>query len=154
MPATIERVETDKRFRELLAVLLEYERDLDPDLRHGTEPTLPEVQRNYQSPNAAFLAFVDNQVAGCVVALALDDSSIVLQRLYARPSFRSRGVGRALVEAVITHARDRGVRRVVLDTDRERLQAAYRLYLSLGFTPCESFWSVEYRCTEYLQRTL
>lgn len=78
----------------------------------------------------------------------------MLQRLYARPSFRGHGVGWALVEAVITDSGDRGLRRVVLDTHRERLPAAYRLYVSLGFTPCEQFASVDYRCPTFLERTL
>ena len=57
-----------------------------------------------------------------------DASTLEIKRLYVEPAFRGSGAGRALMEAAIAFARERSLGRVVLDTQRERLRAAYELY--------------------------
>ncbi|MEV4385936.1 GNAT family N-acetyltransferase [Micromonospora sp. NPDC049580] len=54
-----------------------------------------------------------------------------------RREWRGRGVGRALLRAVLDAARDRGIRTVSLSV--ERANAAARLYASEGFRTVESF---------------
>ncbi|MET8254800.1 GNAT family N-acetyltransferase [Micromonospora sp. NPDC005197] len=54
-----------------------------------------------------------------------------------RRDWRGRGVGRALLRAVLDAARDRGIRTVSLSV--ERANAAARLYASEGFRTVESF---------------
>jgi ribosomal protein S18 acetylase RimI-like enzyme len=55
-----------------------------------------------------------------------------LEDLYVADDARGAGLGRALTEAVIERARERGCRRVELDVNTEN-PAAMRLYRSLGF---------------------
>jgi ribosomal protein S18 acetylase RimI-like enzyme len=55
-----------------------------------------------------------------------------LEDLYVRPEARGSGVGRALTQAVIDRATERGCRRVELDVSTEN-PAAMALYRSLGF---------------------
>jgi ribosomal protein S18 acetylase RimI-like enzyme len=55
-----------------------------------------------------------------------------LEDLYVSDRARGRGIGRALTEAVIERARERGCRRVELDVNSEN-PAALALYRSLGF---------------------
>ncbi len=55
-----------------------------------------------------------------------------LAELYVVPQWRSRGIGRALMEAALDHARARGADYVDLGT-AETDVAARRLYESLGF---------------------
>lgn len=52
--------------------------------------------------------------------------------LAVAPHARGRGIGEALVTAVLARAADRGARRVVLCSS-ERMHAAHRLYVRLGF---------------------
>jgi ribosomal protein S18 acetylase RimI-like enzyme len=55
-----------------------------------------------------------------------------LAELYVKPDRRRRGLGRALVQAAIAHARDRGADRMDLGTGEQDV-AARALYESVGF---------------------
>ena len=56
-----------------------------------------------------------------------------LEELYVLPERRGRGLGRALLEAVMDDARERGAKRIDLNTSEEDI-AARGLYESAGFT--------------------
>jgi ribosomal protein S18 acetylase RimI-like enzyme len=56
----------------------------------------------------------------------------VLQDLIVEPQHRGRGVGRLLLNAVLTYLTTRGAPRVVLSA-AEGNQAAQRLFVSMGF---------------------
>jgi ribosomal protein S18 acetylase RimI-like enzyme len=55
-----------------------------------------------------------------------------LEDLYVRDQARGQGIGRALTQAVVDRARERGCRRVELDVNSEN-PTAISLYRSLGF---------------------
>lgn len=56
-----------------------------------------------------------------------------LEDLYVRPAARGRGIGEALVQAAAGRARERGCRRIELDTS-EANEPALRLYERCGFS--------------------
>ena len=56
----------------------------------------------------------------------------LLEDLFVREDARGSGVGRALVQAVVDVARERGCRRIELDANEDNA-AALALYTSLGF---------------------
>jgi GNAT superfamily N-acetyltransferase len=57
-----------------------------------------------------------------------------LEDVFVREDARRRGVGEALVQMAIERARDRGSRRIELDTNEDNA-AALALYERLGFSP-------------------
>ncbi|WP_347093513.1 GNAT family N-acetyltransferase [Sphingomonas parapaucimobilis] len=70
--------------------------------------------------------------------LAPDHGEVKSMR--AAPAARGQGVGRGLLDHIIMEARNRGYRRLSLETGTASLHApAVRLYRSAGFTPCEAF---------------
>jgi putative acetyltransferase len=148
------RAESAEELQQLVGLLTEYERSLEPDLRHGSEPDLEEVRTAYAEPNAAFIAVTENAAAGCVAVRRRDAETAVLQRMYVRPAYRNLGMARALVSAVIEFARERDYHRVVLDTHRDRLPAAYKLYLAMGFTESHAYDSVDYECPTFMELRL
>ncbi|MBV8644525.1 MAG: GNAT family N-acetyltransferase, partial [Candidatus Eremiobacteraeota bacterium] len=151
---TVVRAKGSEEFRRFGALLVEYNDDLPADLRHDLAPALRDLASYYAEPNAAFVALVDGEPAGCVVMEHVDDGSAVIKRMYTRHAFRGRGVARALMAALVERARELGCRRVVLDTDREQLVAAYKLYQSLGFVECEPYGEVDYRHATFMELRL
>jgi GNAT superfamily N-acetyltransferase len=65
-----------------------------------------------------------------------------VKRMYVRPEFRRRGIGRALVEALIAEAQEIGYSAVRLDSTRF-MEAAHSLYRSLGFHEIEPYMESE-----------
>jgi GNAT superfamily N-acetyltransferase len=151
---TIRRAESEADFRQLHELFVEYEADLPPVLRHGTVPGLPELRATYAGPNAAFFATADGAAVGCVAVREFDTETALLLRLFVKPKSRGLGAARSLVEAVIERARSTGYRRIVLDTNKERLMPAYRLYRAFGFEECEPFATVTYECPTFMELLL
>jgi putative acetyltransferase len=142
-------------FAALLALLTEYEESLPIELRHAEfENDRTRLEGVYGPPNAAFLATVDGTSCGCVALIREDASTGVIKRLYVQPRFRTHGVGRALLGALLENARENGYERVVLDTHREQLAAAYRLYRAFGFVEREPFGDVDYECATFMELRL
>jgi ribosomal protein S18 acetylase RimI-like enzyme len=113
--------------RELFA---EYARSVDePCCFAGFERELAELPRGYV---AVLLAQEDGSAAGCVALRALDARTAEIKRLYVRPAFRGRSIGRSLAQAAIATARSGGYQRVVLDS-LPTMRAALTLYRELDF---------------------
>jgi GNAT superfamily N-acetyltransferase len=82
--------------------------------------------------DAAWIAEVDGERAGCVFCVHADDETAKLRILLVRPSARGRGAGRRLVDECVSYARDAGYRRLTLWTN-DVLGSARRIYQAAGF---------------------
>jgi putative acetyltransferase len=70
----------------------------------------------------------------------LDESHAELKSMHTDEAARGRGVGRAMLDYLITVARQRGYRRVSLETGtNDAFAPARSLYLGAGFTPSGPF---------------
>ncbi len=89
----------------------------------------------YYAPPRGRLLLVEckGQLAACVALRPLETWSCEMKRLYLRPQFRGKGIGRILAERIIAEARQAGYRRMRLDTVEPVMQDAVGLYRKLGF---------------------
>jgi GNAT superfamily N-acetyltransferase len=82
--------------------------------------------------DAAWIAEVDGERAGCVFCVRADDETAKLRILLVHPAARGRGAGARLVDECVSHARESGYRRLTLWTN-DVLTAARRIYQAAGF---------------------
>jgi GNAT superfamily N-acetyltransferase len=89
---------------------------------------------DYAKPSGRLLlAFVDDQLVGCVAMRKIGNGTCEMKRLYLRPNVRGKGLGRELARSIIDEARVVGYQRMCLDTLPGKMDHALSLYRSLGF---------------------
>ncbi len=117
------------------ALFLEYANSLDFDLCFQSfDEELNGLPGSYAPPaGRLLLASCDGQAAGCIALRKLEDEICEMKRLYVRPAYRGKGVGRRLVDAVIAEGRDIGYQRMRLDTIESSMRDAIALYRRRGF---------------------
>lgn len=81
---------------------------------------------------AFLVAWLGDVAVGCGAVRRLDDTTAEIKRMYVDPSVRSRGIGRAIVEALEREARLIGLTTIVLETGT-RLASAIKLYEAMGY---------------------
>jgi putative acetyltransferase len=95
---------------------------------------LARLPGDYAPPDGRLLlAEYEDKLAGCVALHKLEAGICEMKRLYLRPQFRGKGLGRVLAEHVINEARKSGYQRMRLDTVEPIMKDAVAMYRRLGF---------------------
>jgi ribosomal protein S18 acetylase RimI-like enzyme len=130
----LERVATRERVAVVRDLFREYAASIGTDLEYQDfAAELAALPEPYVPPRGALLiAHVDGETAGCVALRPLDERTGEMKRLYVRPAFRSTGLGRRLVEAVVGAAHRACYVELRLDT-LPAMTSAQGLYRRLGF---------------------
>ena len=92
-------------------------------------------------PAVTFYSYrISGEVLGVAALKHLDDLHAEIKSMHTAEEARRRGIGRALLDHLTATARERGYRRLSLETGSgPAFAAARRLYSSASFTPCGRF---------------
>ena len=110
---------------------------------------------DYAPPDGRLLlAHYNGELAGCVALHRLEPKICEMKRLYLRPQFRGKGVGRALTETIIAQARTIGYERMRLDTVEPVMKDAVAMYRRLGFRAIAPYRANPIEGAMYMELTL
>ena len=135
------QVESREQAAEVRELFLEYARSLTFDLCFQSfDKELAGLPGDYAPPGGRLLlAIFDGQTAGCVALHKIENHVCEMKRLYVRPQFRGKGLGKALAERIIHEAREIGYKKLRLDTVEPVMRAAVAMYRQLGFQEIEPY---------------
>jgi ribosomal protein S18 acetylase RimI-like enzyme len=94
---------------------------------------LAELPGEYASPDGRLIiAMNKTKITGCIALRKFSDNTCEMKRLYVRPEFRGKGIGKKLTETVLKEAKKIGYVYMRLDTVPS-MKEAIALYRSMGF---------------------
>ena len=106
--------------------------------RYGDGGLSPAEAQQFSPPGVFLLAERDGTVVGCAGLRVLEPGVGEVKRMYVDLAVRGRGVARELLAALVQHARDSGLERLLLETGSEQPEAV-ALYESEGWTPVPAY---------------
>jgi ribosomal protein S18 acetylase RimI-like enzyme len=135
------QVESPQQIAQARELFLEYAQSLGFSLCfQNFDQELAGLPGDYAPPTGRLLlAEYDGQLAACIALHKLGPDICEMKRLYLRPQFRGKGLGRALAERIISEARAVGYRHMRLDTVEPVMRDAVAMYRKLGFKEVASY---------------
>jgi carbonic anhydrase len=129
------QVESPLHIAQARELFLEYQKALGISLCfQNFEQELADLPGGYAPPSGRLLlATYDGQLAGCVALHGLEPGECEMKRLYLRPAFRGKGLGRRMIDRIIHEARTIGYQRLRLDTIEPLMKDAVAVYRRMGF---------------------
>ena len=133
--------ESPAQIAQVRELFLEYEQSLGVKLCfQNFEQEIAGLPGHYAPPDGRLLlAEYKEQLAGCVALHQWQGEICEMKRLYLRPSFRGKGLGRMIAEKIVAEARNIGYRRMRLDTIEPIMKDAVEMYRKLGFREIASY---------------
>jgi putative acetyltransferase len=132
---SLSHAESPAQIAQARELFLEYAQSLGFSLCfQNFDKELAELPGDYAPPEGRLLlAEFEGQLAGCVALHKGKPGICEMKRLYLRPQFRGKGLGRVLADRVIAEARQIGYERMRLDTVEPVMKDAVAMYRKIGF---------------------
>ena len=139
---SIKQVTSAEDIKAAKTLFREYETWLGMSLCfQGFEDEIAKLPGKYAPPDGGlFLAYVDEELAGCVALRKLEEDVCEMKRLFLRENARGHRLGNQLIEKLIDEARQIGYKKMRLDTYPPKMGKAVKLYESHGFHPIEKYY--------------
>ena len=144
-------------FKDAAALFRAYAASLPIDLAYqGFEAELAALPGKYGPPSGALLLARGQNGAplGCAALRAIEpEGCCEMKRLYVMPAERGIGLGKALVEAILSEAARLGYAEMRLDT-LPSMAGAIALYGNFGFKPIPAYYDTPIAGTVFLAKSL
>ena len=129
------QAESPAQIAQARELFLEYAQSLGFSLCfQNFDKELANLPGDYTPPEGCLLlAECQGQLVGCVALHKLQEGICEMKRLYLRPQFRGKGLGRVLADRIIAEARQIGYWRMRLDTVEPVMKDAVAMYRRIGF---------------------
>jgi GNAT superfamily N-acetyltransferase len=153
---TFSQVESPAQIAQVRELFLEYANSLGFSLCFQSfDQELAGLPGDYSPPDGRLLlAEYEGQLAGCVALHKISADICEMKRLYLRPAFRGKGLGRILAERILRDARELGYQRLRLDTVEPVMKDAVAMYRRLGFKEIEPYRANPMAGTLYMELDL
>ncbi|MBE9004250.1 GNAT family N-acetyltransferase [Fortiea sp. LEGE XX443] len=143
------QVETDKYKHHVSELLSEYfnwihlmwssEYNISFDVNRSLEECMAQLHEFMPPEGRLLLGKYKGKIVGCACLRKIEEGVGEVKRMYVRPKFRTKGIGRALLENIIYEAANIGYSKLRLDT-APFTKDAQALYHSLGFQDIEPYF--------------
>jgi putative acetyltransferase len=139
---TLVQVEHEEDVKQARQLFREYEAWIEVDLCFQSfEKELAGLPGDYAAPDGRLLlAFEEGELAGCIALRKRERGVCEMKRLFVRPEFHGKGIGRQLVDAIVREAKEIGYQKMRLDTLPPKMNKAIAIYRSMGFVEIEPYY--------------
>lgn len=126
---------------EIAALLQEHLNDMNavspPESKHALDLT------GLKASDISFWTiWQQQQLAGCVALKQLNSTQGEIKSMRSATAFRGQGIGKLLLQYVVSEAKNRGYQQLYLETGAmDYFAPARALYKGFGFKPCAPFAS-------------
>lgn len=95
---------------------------------------LDELRQTYLDHDGTFLVLTeDERIIGTGAIRKIDEQTCELKRLWLLFEYHGQGLGYRMIQELFSFAREKGYRRIRLETDQAAQNRAFELYKRLGF---------------------
>ena len=154
---TIIQASTDDHYKAGALLFKEYADSLDFALSFQSfEDELTILPKMYGKPSGAlFLVEMDENYVGAVGLRQIEnESTCEVKRMYIRPAYQGKGIGKALMQQVLDAATGLNYKTIKLDTLGPKMPAAVGLYQSFGFKETAPYNYNPYEGVLYFEKKL
>ena len=148
-------VTTEQEYEAAAILFNEYAGWLNIDLcfQHFSEE-LQQLATMYAPPSGGIiLAKMENEFIGCVGIRNIDTGIAELKRMYVKPAFHKRGIGKMLLEKAISLATTYNYEKIRLDT-LSNMTPAISLYKQYGFYEIPAYYHNPEKTVVYFEKQL
>lgn len=137
------------------ALIEEYAGSLDIDLSFQRfDSELVSLEKMYGPPHGGILCAVDNGLyIGTAGVRRISPEIGELKRMYVKPAYQGKGVGKMLLEEAINLAKKCGYQKLWLDT-LNTMEAAMLLYKNAGFNEIPAYYANPNETVVYFEKLL
>ena len=127
--------------------------NIDLCFQHFSEE-LQQLATMYAPPSGGIiLAKMDNEFVGCVGIRKIDTGIAELKRMYVKPAFHHKGIGKTLLEKALFLAKEFNYEKIRLDT-LSNMIPAITLYKKYGFYEIPAYYYNPEKTVVYFEKKL